>query len=86
MDLLKLKLPLTLVTAALTFAVTAGGAVALSTAKATVIAEKVEAAETTIKSLQTESQQNRERVLRIEILSEQTNKAVERIERKLDRR
>lgn len=86
MDLLKLKLPMALVIGALGVASGSGGALAIAGAKQAQTAAIVEQHQVAIDALRTESQQNRERVLRIEILSESTAKAVERIERKLDRR
>lgn len=78
MDILNARLPLSLVVACLGVAAGSGGTVAIAGAK-------VDAHAAQIQALEKETQASRERVLRIEVLSEQTNKVVERIERKLDR-
>lgn len=78
MDVRKLTLPVSLVVAALGIAAGTGGTWASTK-------QQVEQQAQRIETLQHEQQANRERVLRIEIVAEQTKRIVERIERKLDR-
>lgn len=73
-----MKLPLSIVVAALGVAAGGGGTLAIARQAQSETTERVAA-------LETESQANRDRVLRIEILSQQVAKTVERIERKLDK-
>lgn len=86
MDLSRLKLPVSLVLAALGLAAGSGGSWAVAGAKQARTDERVQVQEARVQSLEKEAQANRERVLRIELLVEQTSKTVERIDRKLDRR
>lgn len=79
-----MKLPVGLVLSLFSFTIGFGGTIAVAGAKQAEAMEKISVQQVKIDGLEKESQQNRERVLRIEILSEQTNKAVERIEKKLD--
>lgn len=85
MDPSKLKLSLAVVIAAISIAAGAGGTAAIFRSNQAETAERVDAHTRRLEALEHESQANRERVLRIEMLSDQTNKVVERIEEKLDR-
>lgn len=84
-DPTKLRLPISLVIAALSIAAGAGGTAALARVQQAETAATVETHAKRLESLEHESQANRERVLRIEILSEQTNKAVDRLGSAVDR-
>lgn len=85
MDPTKLRIPLSLVVAALGIAAGSGGTVAVASAKQADTAAQVAHQGTQIDGLSKESQAARERMLRVEMLVEQTSKTVERIDRKLDR-
>lgn len=85
MESLRLKLTPHMLVAVISLV--AGGGVTMGVARAqqAETAQKVEEHSQRLDALEKETQASRERILRIEILSEQTNKAVERIERKLDK-
>lgn len=86
MDATKLRLPISIVIAALGAAAGTGGTLAASSARLAQTETSVTKNETRIGALEREAQANRERVLRIELLSEQTKAVVDRIDKKIDGR
>lgn len=78
MNLKNLRIPWSMVVAAMGIAAGSGGTVALAKGQITINTDKIE-------SLESDARVYREQVIRMQTVLEQVSKTVERIERKLDR-
>ena len=79
----KIRIPITVVIAAISIAAGSGGTIAVASSKQARTEERVATNENRIKELEKSEQQNEVWKAEMKLLLEQTNKSVRRIERKM---